>query len=334
MLIFVYKQIQMNFIFSRKKLFNTIQILYGYCLSNIFKRPFKIGLPTTLSIEPVNFCNLSCPECPAGNGSITREKKAMEFDLFRKIICEIKDYTYYLTLYFQGEPFLHPQFIKFIQFSNEHQIYTASSTNAQFIDDEMAKKIIESGLNKLIVSLDGSTQEVYEKYRIGGSFSKAKDCISFLVKWKKSFNSSSPFIELQFLVLKHNEHQIREIKKLSKNLNANKLRLKSAQITNFKEGSDLLPTQKRYARYIKSKDGDYKRKEKIKNRCWRAFSGAVIAANGDVLPCSFDKNGEHAFGNINEKSLAEIWHNEKAHSFRKQILKNKKEFEMCKNCTM
>lgn len=321
-------------LFSSKKLRNSILVLGGFLMSNILRKPFKLGFPVTISVEPVNFCNLSCPECTAGNGNLSRNPGQMDANLYANFIKEIKNYVSYLTLYFQGEPLLHPQFIEFVQLATQHRIFTASSTNAQIIDDVMAKKIVKSGLKKLIISMDGTTQKIYEKYRVGGSLALTEKGILSLIKWKKELNSSTPFVELQFLVLKHNEHQIPEIKKRAKSLGVNKLSLKTAQITNFEKGSNLLPTQTKYARYIKTQDGNYKRKKIIYNRCWRAFSGAVITVDGNVLPCSFDKNGEHAFGNINEQSLAEIWHSEKAHLFRKQVLRDRKAFSICQNCTM
>lgn len=315
------------------KLTNILLVSFSYLVSNIFRRPIMFGLPITLSIEPVNFCNLSCPECPVGKGSLTRKAGQMQLGLFSNIIKKIASHTSYLTLYFQGEPLLHPDFIEFLKIAKQNKIYTASSTNAQMLNDEMAKKIVESGLHKLIISVDGTTQEVYEKYRVGGSLIIAKEGIKALIAWKKKIKSNTPYVELQFLVLKHNEHQLPEIKKLAKEFGVNKLSLKTAQIIDFEKGSDLIPTQKKYARYQKTIDGTFRRKKQIHNCCWRAFSGAVITVDGDVLPCSYDKNGEFVFGNINEQTLAEIWHNEKARKFRQQILTDRKLFGICRNCT-
>jgi radical SAM protein with 4Fe4S-binding SPASM domain len=138
---------------------------------------------------------------------------------------------------------------------------------------------------------------------------------------------------MQFLVFRHNEHQMEDAKRLAKELGVDKLVLKTAQILHFEDGSELLPTQEKYSRYKKQKGGNYIRKKKVRNHCWRAFSSVVIAANGDVLPCSYDKNGEFAFGNINEESFPDIWKNEKSKAFKKQILTNRGEFPMCCNCT-
>jgi radical SAM protein with 4Fe4S-binding SPASM domain len=312
---------------------NIFKIILGFILSRILKKPFAIGLPVSVSIEPVSYCNLHCPECPTGNGSLNREKKIMPLTLFSNIINQIKVHTFYLTLYFQGEPFIHPQFSDLVKLARQNHIYTATSTNAQLITDEVAEQTVRSGLNKLIVSVDGTTQETYEKYRVGGRLDKTIQAIKLLVEWKKKLHSSTPKLEIQFLVLKHNEHQIPDIKKLAKELGVNKLSFKTAQIYDFENGSDLIPSRQEYSRYIKNADGLYSRKKKIRNRCPRAFSAVVISVDGDILPCSFDKKGEYCFGNIKDKPLSEIWHNEKASRFRRQILMDRRQFDICRNCT-
>jgi radical SAM protein with 4Fe4S-binding SPASM domain len=312
---------------------NIFKITLGFVLSFFFKQPFRVGLPVSVSIEPVNYCNLHCPECPTGNGTLHRKKELMSLALFSNILNEIKVHTCYLTLYFQGEPFIHPHFVDFVKLARQQYIYTATSSNAQLINNEVAEQTVRSGLNKLIISVDGTTQETYEKYRVGGELDKVIEAIKHVVEWKKKLHSNTPKLEVQFLVLKHNEYQIPDIKKLAKELGVNKLSLKTAQIYDFENGSDLIPSQEKYARYIKGTDGRYHRKKRMHNRCRRAFSGTVISVDGEILPCSFDKKGEYSFGNIKDKPLAEIWHNEKASLFRRQILMDRKQFDMCRNCT-
>ncbi|MDR1678236.1 MAG: radical SAM protein [Prevotellaceae bacterium] len=315
------------------KLTNLFVVFGSYLLSLIFRKDLLQGKPIILSVEPVNFCNLHCPECPVGNKSVRRGMFSIQYNIFRKLIERIKHHTLYLTLYFQGEPFLHSDFPKLVAVARENGLYTASSTNAQSIDCETAKQTVLSGLNKLIISIDGTTQEVYEKYRVGGSLKKTIAAIKHLVYWKKQLHSQTPLIELQFLVFRHNEHQIADIKLLSKQLGADKLTLKTAQIADYKHGSSMMPLQEKFSRYRQSSDGSFYRKKKLHNRCRRAFCGAVITATGDVLPCSYDKQSEYVFGNINEEPLHEIWHNEKARRFRKQILADRSVFPMCRNCT-
>ncbi len=316
------------------KLINGVKVMLAYLLSLVFRKPIVWGMPAVLSIEPSSFCNLHCPECPVGNGLSTREKTLISVSLFEKIIEQVKYSCTYLTLYFQGEPFTHPHFTELVLLARRNGIYAASSTNAQLITPVIAEELVRYNLNKIIVSMDGITQDVYEKYRVGGSLDKVLEGIKFLVEKKALFQLKQPEIELQFLVFSHNEHQMNAVRELAKELKVDKLTFKTAQIISYEKGSDLLPKQQKYSRYVQQPDGLFVRKKKVRNICWRAFSGAVITSEGDVLPCSYDKNAEHSFGNINNMSLKEIWHGEKAKQFRQQILTDKKVFEMCRNCTV
>ena len=236
-------------------------------------------------------------------------------------------------MYFQGEPFLNDQFVELIKLTHDGGIYSSTSTNGQFLNDKLAREIVLSGLDKLIVSIDGSTQEVYETYRVGGNILKAIDGIKSVVKWKKVFKSITPFVEIQFLVLKSNEHQMNEMKMLAKSLQADRLTFKSAQLYPFENGNELLTSKSRFARYIKTKEGKFKIKGKQSNRCWRLWSGAVINVHGEVLPCCFDKSSEHSFGNIGEISFLTCWQSHNASDFRNMIINNRKQVEMCRNCT-
>ena len=316
-----------------KKIINLIILKLSYYFSIITKKPHIWGRPVAVSIEPVNYCNLACPECFAGNGNLTREKQRLELDCFQKIINQMPSTVSYVTFYFQGEPFLHSEFIDFVRVVNKKNIYTATSTNGHFLTDKKIREIISSGLDRIIVSIDGTTQETYEKYRKNGNLQKVITGVNTLVKLKKELNSKTPYIEIQFLVMAHNEHQIPEMKKLAKALKINKLTFKTTQIYEFENGSELIPKRKKYSRYYKGKDGRFHIKGKLKNRCWRQWSSVVITTSGNVLPCCFDKNGVYSFGNVFDHTLKEIWHGKKAHNFRKAILTDRQQIDICKNCS-
>src|SRR5436190_7909022 len=91
---------------------------------------------------------------------------------FKRMIDELASNLLYLVFYFQGEPYLNPEFLDMVEYASSKKIYTATSTNAHFLNDENARRTVESGLDRLIISIDGVTQEVYEKYRVGGSVEK------------------------------------------------------------------------------------------------------------------------------------------------------------------
>ena len=290
--------------------------------------------PNFLSIEVKNYCNLHCPECPVGiRKSSKQAKNDFDFSTYKKLINELKPTLQHVILYFQGEPLLNIQFIKLIEYAHNAKIYTSTSTNAQVLTKNYAKLIVLSGLDKLIVSVDGATQETYSAYRIGGSLEKTLDGIKHINYWKKELQSASPLVEMQFLVLKNNEHQLEDVKQLAKDLAVDKLTFKTAQLVDFENGNELMPTNTKYSRYEMDKDGKFSLKGNQANRCWRLWSGAVVNVHGEVLPCCFDKSSEYSFGNINDSTFSACWHSKKATGFREKILQNRKQFEMCRNCT-
>ena len=333
-------------LFKTQHLFNLIKYLSIHKTVNLLKLAISylfsfLGLPAIrniyphfISVETTNFCNLHCPECPVGNTDTSRTvKSTFNLDLYKNLIRELKPTLQHVILYFQGEPFLHHQFVELIKYAHNAGIYTSTSTNGQFLNEKTAKEIVLSGLDKLIVSIDGSTQAVYESYRVGGSLQKAIVGINQVVAWKKQLKRITPFIEIQFLVLKTNEHQMKEMQGLAKSLSVDRLTFKTAQLYNFENGSELLTTKKRYARYRKTKDGIYKLKGSLPNHCWRMWSGAVINVHGEVLPCCFDKSSRYFFGSIVDNSFLNCWQSSKASEFRNRINQNRKQFEMCRNCT-
>ena len=317
---------------SFKKIFNILKIYFGYFFSIIFKRVFIYGYPFSFSIEPTNKCNLKCLECPTGNGSSKRGIGYIDIDLYKKIIDEIEDYTIYQMLYFQGEPFLNPDIFKLIRYADDNKIITSTSTNGHFLNTENNEKIIQSGLKKLIVSVDGTTQETYEKYRIGGNLESVLNGIEDLIHIKRKLKSKYPLIIIQFLVLKHNEHQLKEIKKIFKNPSEVKIELKSAQIESFKINAHLLPSVQKYSRYFKTSSG-YKIKNKLMNRCFRIWSTMVVTWEGIVIPCCFDKTLNFKIGDLNKGTILNLWKSPEFMLHRRNVLKNRKKISICRNCT-
>jgi len=319
--------------FTLAKFTNILKITTSFYLSRITRKAILWGQPISLSVEPTTSCNLRCPECPSGLRSFTRPTGMLELDLYYKIIDGQHKYLSYLLLYFQGEPFLHNNFLDMVRYAADKGVYTATSTNAHYFTDTVARETIESGLDRLIISIDGTTQNIYEQYRIGGSLEKVLTGTKTLVKWKKKLKSATPHLIFQFLVVKPNEEQIDEVKKLATELGVDEVKLKTAQLYNYEQGNDLMPNNKKYSRYKLMSDGYYALKHKLYNHCWKMWHSAVITWDGTVVPCCFDKDATHALGDLKEHSFAHIWQNSSYNSFRQTLLKGRSEIDICKNCT-
>lgn len=297
------------------------------------KSPFHPGLPMSISVEPTTSCNLRCPECPSGLRSFSRPTGMMNHDIFQSTIDALHRGLSYLMLYFQGEPFLNPEFFDMIRYAGENSIYTATSTNGHYLTEENATMTVESGLSRILISVDGTDQEAYEKYRIGGNLEKVMSGIQHLISAKKHQKSRSPHIILQFLLFNHNTHQIPEIKHLAKQLGVDKLELKTAQVYDYEKGSDLIPAENKYSRYAQNGSDDYMIKNDHLNKCWKMWHSCVITWDGKVVPCCFDKDAKYVMGNLMEQSFDEIWNGKNYLDFRSRLLHNRKEIDICRNCT-
>ena len=154
------------------RLWNAARIYSSFKISKIRREAIHTGMPISISIEPTTSCNLRCPECPSGLRSFTRPTGMMKPELLESILHQLSPTLAYLIFYFQGEPFLHPNLLEMVKAASKKKIYTATSTNAHFLTDEAARKTVESGLDRLIISIDGTTQETYQAYRIGGKLDK------------------------------------------------------------------------------------------------------------------------------------------------------------------
>ena len=315
---------------SVTRLWNFCKLTFTFILSHCFKIHRFTGLPAFVSIEPTNICNLRCPECPTGNQTSTVGKGKITVELCQNLMPQIEKTVFFANLYFQGEPFVNEQMISIIKTASNARILTSISTNAHFITEKIADEIVKSGLTKLIISLDGYDQKSYETYRRNGTFQKVLDGMKAIQQAKIQNKSHLPLVELQCLLFKHTENHKNEIRQIGKEFGADIIQFKTAQFYD-EQNIEMLPSQKN-SRYTQE-NGKLTIKNKLKNKCWKMWSSCIIAWNGNVLPCCFDKNHTFSYGNIQEKSLAEIWFSKPYTNFRKLVHTERGKISMCQNCT-
>ncbi|MBN1326464.1 MAG: SPASM domain-containing protein [Candidatus Cloacimonetes bacterium] len=315
--------------FTWRRLGNAVITYLSYFLSLLLRKPLIWGFPDVVMIEPTNICNLKCPLCPSGNGTLQRSRGFMDLELFKKLIDQIKKKSTMVVLWNQGESFLHQDFLKMIDYASRAGLFTLVSTNANV--ELQPEELIRAGLDSMIVSLDGATQETYNKYRVNGKLDLVLQNTRKLVEAKKKMNSKKPLIRWQFLVLKHNEHELDEIKKMAVDYQVDNLEIKTAQIYRKEDIDAYLPRNHRYRRY-QIKGDDFQLKVGIPNRCRRIWTTAVINWDGELAICCFDKDLQFPIGNIRDKKLKDLWRAEKFQEIRKKILKDRKQIEICRNC--
>lgn len=316
-----------------RKAWNFALLYASFYLSKWQGRANHWGNPIKIGFEPTTSCNLRCPECPSGLRNFTRPTGMAQIDLFQTTVNQLHKDLVYLLLYFQGEPYLNRDFLAMAKYATGKGIYTATSTNGHYLTPNKAKETVESGLTEVIISIDGTTQEVYEQYRVGGKLEKVKEGVRNLVAARNAAGTVHPFIVLQFLVVKPNEHQIEDIYILGKELGVDHVALKTAQIYDFEQGSDLIPDNTKYSRYKQLANGTWAIKNPLENQCWKLWQGAEITWDGKVLPCCFDKDGEFEMGDLQDTPFAQVWRSPGYDAFRAQVLQGRSEIDMCRNCS-
>ena len=327
---------------SRRNNGNLIKKLINYSLVNVstaIKNPKVWGKPFYLIIEPTNICNLKCPLCPTGEGTLSRQDGLMDFSIFKKAIDELGDYLLELNITNYGEPFIHNQLCQMISYSKKKAIKVSVGTNGHYFNNGAdVERFILSGVDKVYVSLDGTTQESYSKYRVGGSFQKVVEGLRLLSKIKSRLKSSLPFIELQFIVMRHNEDELSCIRKIAKGIGAGRLVLKPVSFNisewdrsvvkeRFKE---FMPKSERFRLYD-LKAGNLCWKRRIKNVCGYLWRGAVVLWDGSIVACCLDPRGDYKMGEVKD-GFRNVWNSQRYISLRRQVLKDKKKLDLCSNC--
>jgi radical SAM protein with 4Fe4S-binding SPASM domain len=310
------------------KYMNSFTTGSSWAASSLTGNPLILGMPTVLSLELTNHCNLRCPECATGSGMLKRGKGYMDIALYNRVISEMKPYLFYLNLYFQGEPMAHPDFFRFTE--QVGGITKVVSTNGHFLSVVNAEKLAGSGIGKMIVSLDGMDNKTYSLYRRDGDYEKVLLGIRNLAEAIK-ITRSSLILEIQFLVNRYNEDQIEKAHEFAREVNA-RLKLKSMQLISGEDAYDWMPANKLYRRYTMG-EGSIRVKSKLPDRCFRLWMNPVITWDGKVIPCCFDKDAEFVMGDLNTESFRTIWNGERYKDFRRRLLNDRKSIAICSNCT-
>jgi len=297
----------------------------------------KVGMPPILQIEPSNICNLHCLTCATGAGLMTRPAALMSFDMYRRVIDQVKDHVYLLAFWSWGEPFINKDAFRMIRYAKENGILVHTSTNGHYFNTkEQARKVVDSGLDSLIVAVDGLDQQTYAKYRKGGNLQTVIDSIKNIVSERAALGVCHPRITLRFIVMKHNEHQVDQVKEFAQDLGVDVITFRSAVVRRAKiDFTDrLTPLSVDFQRF-NYKSTSYSNGSKcLNNYCHRPYANLTIFSNGEVVTCENDFNATLPLGNVADQSLRNILSSGKARKFYKTFRKDLDQFIFCKECEM
>jgi len=277
------------------------------------------GYPFWLTIDPSNICNLKCPFCPTGQRRGTRKPRLLKFEEFKKIIDILGKYLIHIDLCNWGEPLMNNEIYDMILYAKKFFIDIKLDTNVTLIDEDKAIKLVNSGIDKVILSIDGASKETYPVYRVGGDFKKVIKNVKILVEAKKQLKKDKPFLEWQFLVFKHNEDEIEKAKKLAFVLGVDMISFG----TPYCQDIDWVSTKKEFSgKYyeIDNKEVKFKKTNNLCNWLWDAIT---INSDTSISPCcSVEDSKDDFFLKFPESNFLEkVWNSEKYIEARKHILK-------------
>lgn len=294
-----------------------------------------LGSPILLCIEPTNVCDQKCTICETGLDILGREKKFLSFDQFREILDQFDNNLEIMYFYFMGEPFLNKDSYQMIQYAANRGIWVSSCTNGNQIDPD---ELIHSGIGEINFQIGGMTQEIHELYRRGGDLKKVFAAVEESLRIRDQIcgrNKKRPKINLGFILMRHNEHQVDEFIHYCKKTGVDNYHIIGTCLREYSQGDQLLPTDISYWIYDETafRNGFLIPKYRPNNYCEWIYFTATILVNGDVVPCCRDPCGKHIMGNVFIKKFNTIWNNRNYQEIRKIVAKNSNNFELCRLCS-
>ncbi len=289
--------------------------------------------PLFLGVEPTTACNLRCPHCISGLRAFSRPTGRLDPALLERLLAELHPYLWGVLFYFQGEPLLHPEIGRLIRLADQYRLLTSLSTNGHFLTEEKIYELLLAGLVHLRLSLDGMTPQTYSRYRQEGDLQTVLEGLKRLLRLRKALRSPFPLVEVQFIAFRHNVHEIPLFLRWAYQIGVERASVKKAQLLqpSAESYNEWIPPEA--SRYTVEPNGEVQLTGPLPQGCWRLWRAAEITWDGQVLPCCFDKNADHAFGKVQQGFFHEVWHSPAAHRFRKTVFRHRESIDICRNCS-
>lgn len=329
-----------DFIFTRyftpRKFLNLFRMYYEYRE----RKDVVKAYPCKLQIDICNLCNLKCPLCPTGTGKRGRTKWTMRLSDFKRLVDEVKPCIYEIGLFNWGEPMLNKDMFDIIDYAHKANIRTRISTNLNHFKPEFAKRFVDSGLDYLIVSLDGASQKTYSAYRRGGDFNKVIENVRKIAEEKRRRGKKRPYLIWQFIVMKQNEHELRKAVQIAQRIGIDIMKIEAVRSDmgqeifesdreKIKNSAQWLPKNEKLSRFDYMKESRKMRKK----GCIFLWSTMVINPDGSASPCCAVYPEKYDFGNAFRDGLMKIWNNEKYVASRRIVSGKKSGIStVCANC--
>jgi radical SAM protein with 4Fe4S-binding SPASM domain len=269
-----------------------------------------------------------------------RASGVMDPGLFTRIVDEVGENIFIMMLWDWGEPFVNPGIHDMIACAKKRNIKILASTNGHFFrTGEEAMKVVRSGLDALVIAVDGISQETYQRYRGQGSLETVIEGIRTLVSAKKKLNSKTPLINFRFVVMNHNEHEVPKLREFAQVLEVDMLSLRSLHphdaeglLKGSPDGSRYQPENPRYQRFKTESDGITPMRRAI-NPCRKLWNSTTVHWNGTVCPCCFDPHDRYSLGDLKMNRFRKIWRGPLYRNMRREFRRDYRSIKVCSDCT-
>jgi len=313
--------------------------------SSVYFKPSRPwGLPTILQVEPTSRCNLRCLICPVGTG-LERPAGDMDLALFQGIVDELRNSLLLIMFWDWGEPFLNPRAYDMIRYARRAGIKVVSSTNGHvFADGDQAREVVESGLDVLVFSVDGISQETYQHFRRKGRLDTVLEGVRRVVAEKRRSRSPTPIVNLRFIVMQHCEHEVPLLREFAQRLGVDVLTLRKLHFVpgttegrnpeaeaRGGAGAGLVPRGPRFQLPPLAPDTRTPVRA-ARNPCRNLWNCPTVHWDGAVCSCFMDYNERRPLGSLREASFRAIWYGDRYRNLRREFRRHWRRLPLCGEC--
>jgi radical SAM protein with 4Fe4S-binding SPASM domain len=289
---------------------NRARLLWGY----LRRSPKLSALPVEFIVETTAKCNLYCPMCPRETHK--QPKEDMTDEIFQRLVQESGHSAEHMMLIGLGEPFLDKKIFERIEYCDRHRISTLLSTNGTLLDEKTAERLLNSPLEHVTLSFDGSTKESFEYYRKGARFEQVRDNFVRFARMKKERGAEVQVV-VQMVRMERNTSEVDDfIRFWSAVPGIDQIRVKADETNLMRPDSGHAASDWKYP-------------------CHYLWRGPMyVKHNGDVYPCcqSYMLDGAPV-GRIGEQSLDNIWNSESMQDMRRLHSSGRAgEIDICSRC--
>ncbi|MDX9752324.1 MAG: radical SAM protein [bacterium] len=205
------------------KIRKSINIIQAY-LDLLLKRKRPKAYPLELSVGTTSYCNLNCIQCPRAEneGNLMPKDVRLSMEYYQGLEPYLKRANE-VSLYGLGEPLIDKDYFEKVRYVTSFGANVSLSTNGTLMDEAKCRKLIESGIRAIGISLDASTPEVFAVVRPPGGFEKIIENIKTLARLKAELGAERPVLLLSFGIMRQNLHDLAAFPALAKAVGASEL---------------------------------------------------------------------------------------------------------------